>query len=326
MWPLVARGQSADETNSGVAPVRIAAPAKVGAVASEKVKDVGKVAIGKASKVAPLAGGKVESVGKIVAAPSEGNATATVGLSLSAVKMPPLVARLRAREVSARALWEAGELNLEDIVYFVQSLDAWGGFHYEKDDELRRAMVALFVKHGQSQLEQPNQLSPAMRLWLADYFWSVHDGRCVTLAHSVLDDIQTPVEGGNMLVFTAVERLGWYYRDTKQHEKSAQIWEWVRTAMPDEGWWRPDAVIQAARAYKQTGTPENQLKSERLYAQIPAFGQGWFSALALYDQVQPLLSAGQWAEARTLMAQPLGATQGQAVGTVAQNSWLASFS
>ena len=119
--------------------------------------------------IAPLAA--VATVGPVAPLVAIG----AVNINASAVKMPPIVVQLRAHTATPQELWDAGAFNADDIVYFVNSLDPWGGFYWDKDPELRRQMVALLVAHGQKQLAQPDKLSPAMRLWLADYYWSVGD-------------------------------------------------------------------------------------------------------------------------------------------------------
>lgn len=136
---------------------------------------------------------------------------AAVGLSASAVKMPLLVAKLRAHQVTPQEAWEGGDLNVPDLIYFLESLDRWGGFFWDKDPDLRRQMVALLVEHGQKQLEHPEGLSPVVRLWLADYYENLGDAKCLALCESILTELKpkAPIKDGGdrFLAFQSCERL-----------------------------------------------------------------------------------------------------------------------
>ncbi len=197
---------------------------------------------------------------------------AVVGLSASAAKMPILVEKLRAHSLTPQQAWEAGDLEVPDLIYFLESLDRWGGFTWDKDPDLRRQMVALLVQHGQKQLQQPETLSPVVRLWLADYYGSIGDKRVLTLSESILREQKEPKKGEDALTFQALERMAWFYRDQGQHEKGAETWLRIPTLIPDQGWWQSDALIEAARAYSKGGKSE---EARRLYAQVPKFGDGW---------------------------------------------------
>lgn len=230
---------------------------------------------------------------------------ATVGavnISASAVKMPPIVAQLRAHTATPQELWDAGAFDADDIVYFVDSLDAWGGFHWDKDPELRRQIVALLVAHGEKQLQDTAKLSPSVRLWLADYFWSVGDEKCVALAESVLGESRGPIEGENPLMFSAVERIAWFYRDKGQHQQCADTWLRVRDYCGGQGWWTADMWIMAARSLEQTG---QFARAQELRDKVPAIGDNWLTGLSRYDQALHFMDQGQQQQARQLLNQPL---------------------
>ena len=182
-----------------VAPIAPIGGAAVGGVALPGANAVGAVAAKTASVSAVQASG-------------DGVATA-------------VLEKLRVHELTPQEAWQDGSLRLDDVVYILQNrVDEWGGFYWVKDEILRRQLEALLAEHGGEMLENPEKLSPQLRLWLSDYYGSVRDARAVPLAESVLSEFKAPSEKGSALAFLAVERLGWYYGDIGQQEKAAQSW------------------------------------------------------------------------------------------------------
>ena len=271
------------------------------------------VAVPKVEAIAPIgtgAVGKIDEIGvaTIKALPSGLDKVSTplvsvmgVGTDASAAKLPALLAKFRARETTPAKSWQAGDLELADVSALIDGLDAWGGFNWQQDVELRRTIVALLAQHGGERLDKPENFTIAQRLWLADYFWSVGDERAVGFAENVLSEFPDPVKGSVPAVYLAIERLGWHYRDAEQPEKSAQSWERMLTAMPDEGWWKSDAMLEAARAYTRAG---QQQKAKALYLGVTQSGDAWFRGLAIYDQARALVAQGKHPEARALL-QPM---------------------
>lgn len=265
-------------SRAGAQPVdRTRPPAIVAPIVQAPVADI--AAIGAKAPVAEVAvvgakapGADVSAIGvktpgagvMAITAKAPGANVAVVGLNSSAARMPILVEKLRAHSLTPQQAWEAGDLRVPDLIYFLDSLDRWGGFTWEIDLDLRRQMVALLVEHGQKQLEEPEKLSPAVRLWLADYYGSIGDKRVLTLSESILREQKEPKKGEDALTFQALERMAWFYRDQGQHEKGAETWLRIPTLIPDQGWWQSDALIEAARLYSQGGKQE---KAQQLYAQ-----------------------------------------------------------
>ena len=101
----------------------------------------------------------------------------------------------------------------------------------------------------------------------------------MALAESVLSEIKTPIQGESPLVFSAIERLGWYYRDTKQYEKGATTWLRLLDLLPQQGWWTADAQIQAAMLYASDGRDQNALK---LYIDAGHNSDGSLAAGAIF--------------------------------------------
>lgn len=238
---------------------------------------------------------------------------AAVGLSASAVKMPLLVTKLRAHQVTPQEAWAAGDLEVPDLIFFLESLDRWGGFSWDKDPDLRRQMVALLVEHGQKQLEHPEQLSPAVRLWLADYYQSLGDAKCLTLCESILNEQKEPQKGENALVFQTLERMAWFYRDQGQFEKSAQSWLCVSSSIPDQGWWQPDVFVEAAKMYEQAGEVE---KAEQTYAKAPIVHIAWPDGVTVTNHAQLLIKLGRYKEARRLLSQGMSGPDTEGINPI----------
>lgn len=219
----------------------------------------------------------------------------------AALTTPLLVAQWRTHKSTPQEAWDKGTLTVDNLIYILNhSIDYWGGFYWEKDVDLRRAIVALLVEHGGERLAKPETLSPFVRLWLADYYESVGDERTLPLCEGVLSEIKTPVKGEGALAFQAVERIGWYYRDKGQYEQGAQAWLRMTNYHADIGWWTPDALIEAARLWERAG--ENE-KAANLYAKIARLptGDEIIKAVALQLQAKILIRQNHIEEARKLL-------------------------
>ena len=260
----------ADEPGE-VAPVKAAPVAKVApqtrtapvaplqSVASDKtpVAPLSGVTTGKVT-VAPLSG--------VVAGKAEMTPVAAAAPDASALKMPALVAQLRARALTPNAAWEAGALNVDDLLYFVGSLNHYGKFsNTEEDIELRRQMLGLLAKQGGALLGEPEKLSLAVRLWLADYYWSVDDERAITMAQSVIAQAKRPAVGEDAATFWATESLAGYYEDKGQTDQSLAAWRQFLALVPDEGWWTGHAKFRMAQTLSLAG---RTAEASQLYRQI----------------------------------------------------------
>ena len=214
-----------------------------------------------------------------------------------------VLAKLRAHEMTPQEAWQSGALNVDDLIYLLENnVDEWGGFYWEKDVELRRDLEGLLIEHGGEKLKDTAGLSPKVRLWLADYYGSVKDARAVPLAESVLSEFKAPVSNGSALMFLALERLGWYYRDIDEPQNAAQVWLRMKEFQPADDWRIADSMIEAARMYAVAG---DKSKAQELYARVPQVAKNWFTGMALYDRAYALIKADQHGEARQLLQTPL---------------------
>ena len=276
-----------------VAPVGVVVPG----VKPGQTAPVAGVAIGQAA-------GKTANVAGVALANGTRPEVAAVGLNAQAIKLPALIAKLRAREITPLAAWEAGEMNAADIFSLLESLDAWGGFGWEKDIDLRRQTVAVLVNNAPKRLEDTAKLSPIARLWLADYYGSIGDERCLSLADGILAEFKQPKVGSDTeaLVFQALERQAWFYRDGHQYEAAAKKWASIATLVSNTQWMIPDGIWQAGRMYLWGGKPE---QAEPYFAQVEAQENKFFVTMVTYDKVGFLLGAGKSDDAAQLARQTL---------------------
>jgi tetratricopeptide (TPR) repeat protein len=215
--------------------------------------------------------------------------------------LPALIERMNSNALSPQQAWDDKLINLDDLLWiFTSYIDPWGRFAGKKNEKVRRQLAGLLAEHGGEKLQPMEKLPPTVRLWLADYYQAIKDERCVALCESILHEIKASVKDESALVFQSIERLGWFYRNVGQYEKSGQSWLRMKDYHDHVGWWIPDSLVAAARQYKRAG---NQAKAQELYAQVPAFGNGWFTGLALYDQAEELVNKGQHIESRKLLLQ-----------------------
>lgn len=275
-----------------IPPVVLATVADVAAIGA-KVPGADVAAVG-----AKVPAADVAAVGAKV----PGANVSVVGLSASAAKMPILVERLRAYSLTPQQAWEAGDLDVPDLIYFLESLDRWGGFTWEIDLDLRRQMVALLVQHGQQRLQQSETLSPVVRLWLADYYGSIGDKRVLALSESILREQKEPKRGENAIGYQAVERIAWFYRDMGQYEKAAEEWMRIDKIHKDAGWWGPHAMLEAAWTYTQG----NEQKAEEAYKKVVSYNSPWATHTALIGLARLLIKQDKHEEVRRLLTSQHG--------------------
>jgi len=172
------------------------------------------------------------------------------------------------------------------------------------------------VEHGGERLKDTGKLPLTVRLWLADYFGSIGDERVLPLAESVLADLKPGAVGQEDLALQAVERLGWYYRDRGEHEKSAQAWLRLEPLVSKPGWEVPDSVIEAARQWKQAGQGD---KAQAAYARIAPLGDVWVTSVAVGDQARELMASGQQAPAQKMLRDALPLAMGSEAQVLVQS-------
>ena len=118
-----------------------------------------------------------------------------------------------------------------------------------------------------------SKVNPKVRLWIGDMLYKNNDERCVPILNGILDEVKVPVKSENPMLFSTVERLGWFYRDRNEYSKAIDAWMRMEQVHADGGWWVPDAYLESARLATKLG---DEKRTQLLHAQVPVLE---FSAL-----------------------------------------------
>lgn len=278
---------------------------------AQQVEQIGPSSAGTVGAITSAAGGAVAPIGSPVGAEKAGASAASLSYgTIESAMAGVVVERLRARTLTPEEAWKSGALDVDDLLYIVgERLGPWGGFFWERDDALRRALVKLLVEHGGERLKDTGKLPITVRLWMADYYGNIGDERVLALVESVIADLKPGAVGQEDVALQAVERLGWYWRDKGEYEKGAQAWERLPLMFKVQSWWSADAMVEAARMWKSAGQNE---KAQALYAKVAPIGDDWLTGLASWDQARSLIGKGEHEKARAILMQhPLKSGQAQ---------------
>lgn len=217
-----------------------------------------------------------------------------------------VVAQIAGGALSAEQAWQNGSLTLEGVYdFFEHQVNPWGemqGREGQNDDRLRLSMAGVLVNHGGERLKDVSKVPLPVRVWLADYFQNQGDARVLTWGESVLSELKAPKgEAQERMAFQAIERMGWFYRDQGQYEKGAQTWLRLTSLISSQSPSQPDALLEAARLYEQSGDAS---KAQLLYARVEQGSNTKMRGLAFYDQAS-LLVQEHPIQARDLILQKL---------------------
>ena len=239
---------------------------------------------------------------------------------------------IRAGRLSVEEAWKSGSITVDDALLLLDGASAWGFLAGgDVDIATRRALGLLIAEQSPDVLREPKQLSPSVRLWMGDALGAKGDARGAELLESVLSELKTQAplttDQQALRAFVTSKHLAEIYSDGKQTEQAVATWlevpKLLAEAPPSEKRWMvPESFLMVGRIYNGLGETE---KARTFYIQVPPYGSGWVAALSLYERATPLLNQGKVKEAYQLMSQPLLLTSEVKNGTIAQQSWLASF-
>lgn len=245
--------------------------------------------VGRVEQVAPIGGMAAKSV-----EPVEVKTNSIVDAVL---------AKLRAREMTPQAAWASGVLDVDDLLFILSNrIDQWGGFFYEKDDALRRAISQLLAEHGGEKLQDTSKLALPVRLWLADYYGSIGDKRVLELSESIVAELKPGAVGQEDLAFQALEREVWFYGRIGQPLKAAETWERVPQIIERQDWWQADAYWLGSQLWLSLG---NEAKATAAFKNLSVEKQPFFYAAAIEDRAFIAYRKSNDAEARRLGAEAL---------------------
>lgn len=281
---------------------------------AQEVEQIGPPATASVGAITSEPGGTVAPIGGGAGGKEEALAAPLLGGTIEATMAGAVIGRLRARTLTPEAAWKSGALDVDTLLYIVgERLGPWGGFFWERDDALRRALVKLLVEHGGDKIKDTSKLPITVRLWMADYYGNIGDERVLALAESVIADIKPGGAGQEDVALQAVERLGWFYRDKGEHEKSAQSWLRLEPMLKVAGWQVPDSLLEAARAWDRA---EQEQKAQALYARVMQQEDGWLAGMAVWFQADHLISKEHHSEARALLQNRVKEAKGEGADNV----------
>jgi len=225
-------------------------------------------------------------------------ATGVTAVTDAAALTPILWSQLKSGARTAEAMWQSGDLNSEIVTRTLNGAK----LTYDKGDErVRIALVALLLKHQPAAFE-PGKVSQKFKLLLADYYRARKEFKAEALLFEVLDDSRLPdaTPAVAALAYPVLERLAWFYEAVGDFAQAGEMQLQVRPyASPEDS---ANFLLAAARMFGRAG---NVKKSEELYTQVAASGDGWTVGLAAWDRANRLIAQDKHDEARKILAQPL---------------------
>ena len=202
-----------------------------------------------------------------------------------------MLAKMRARELTPQDAWQSGVLTVDDLLYLIENkVDTWGGFFWEKNDNLRRDLVQLLVQHGADKLNETDKLSPKIRLWLADYYVSLDDEQGLQLGENLLKELIPKAKDNQSLIFLTVERMAWFHQNRREYEKAAQTWLRLEPLLTAKDWMLADAIWLAGRNTLYAG---DEAKAQKYFEQAKTFDLPLYGMLVDYDLSGLWMKRGQ---------------------------------
>ena len=210
--------------------------------------------------------------------------------------------------------WEAGALPVEDTIRLINEQRVRNFLSPAERSRVRRELGDVL---GQQLSEMPMDRWPKMdtsvKLTIADVYRSKGDARAVPIYLEMIETFENQERqkpGSFQEVWLKpLSHLGMFYSEQKQYLQSAQTWErWREMPMSDE--WHAEWRFLAARAYAVAG---EKSKAQQLYAEVPQFKNAWLSGLAVHDQANTLIHAGQHEAARQMLMKSSVEWEGESI-------------
>ncbi|MDQ3812721.1 MAG: tetratricopeptide repeat protein [Armatimonadota bacterium] len=232
--------------------------------------------------------------------------------------------QLETGALPAEAVWAEGALTLDDVVAASEQRRL---FEDPTKARLATGLVELLVRHGQERwlpqpsasaspsqaLPPPKPLNMRVRLAVADYLSNAGDERAVAVYEEMLRELErTKAQRPPDRVVGAVNHLAGHYARRGQLQKALETFL-SGEKYSDSPYWHATIRVDAARLYQQMG---DEKKAQELYAQVPRYGAGWLTTLALWDQAQELIGQQKYEEARHLLSQPVTGSEAEEMQVV----------
>ncbi len=293
-------GEVRDEPET-VAPVEFGAAKPVKPLDSLAV-----VAPGSLATVVPNSSKVVSPNSLTFVAPAKSELVGAVGFNLNNVARDVALEQIKADTLTPEAAWQSGALTFDNLADLLEHpADPWIINERRTDGGLHHRLIALLLQHEGARLEDLPKVPQRLRLWLADYYQFNSDPKCLKVAQSILDQKISPLPDTNdassdmQIVYQAIERMAWFYRDQDQGEKGAQMWLSMLQWLKQPGWWQTFPQVEAARYYRGAGQIE---KAKELYEHLtisPSENVGLF----VRERGLFLMGLGQYQEAQKAVDQ-----------------------
>jgi len=211
------------------------------------------------------------------------------------------------RKLSLAEASKDGLLPANDIVYVL-------GQEEFTDRDIAPDLAGLLLQSSPDAVKDIDNLSPGVRLWLADYYHHHHDHRAIPLFHLLITQAIDPatqdqknpqgITTNNVAAWyyePAVTRLCEFYLETGQYQIAIDTYLKAVPHSKDPAY-LADWQLGLGRSYAEMG---DQKRATEYYAQVAQYGEGWFTGLALLDQARMNMAAGDYEKARELLQQPI---------------------
>ncbi len=232
-------GEVKDEPET-VAPVEFGAAKPVKPLDSLAVAAPGSLAV-----VVPNSSKVVSPNSLTFVAPSKSELVGAVGFNLSNVARDVALEQIKAGTLTPEAAWQSGALTFDNIADLLEHpADPWIINERRTDNGLHHQLIALLLQHGGTRLEDLPKVPQRTRLWLADYYQSHDDERCLLYAQSIIDERKEPIPKGDPILIQAIERIAYFYEQHGQHQKAAEVWLLVGKYLEHTDWWYSESTLQ----------------------------------------------------------------------------------
>ncbi len=201
-----------------------------------------------------------------------------------------LLARLTAGDQSREMSRELAAMDLDRLTGLLVRLKPHG------QEQAADALVRAFLARPEVNLAERRDWSRNVTLQVAGALGRRQDGRCVELFEELL------ASRGEKTREVPWELIGLakYHTYGGRHRQAGRAW------LRFEDYCTYDreianSLMEAGRCFRRAGDAE---ASAAAFARVAAYGYGWATGLALYEQAATLIVAGQHAEGRALLATP----------------------
>ncbi len=254
------------------------------------------VGVAQRAPLAPVGVAPVGAGAGVVTAPAMGATPvgAVGGVKASGVNtgLLLLIGQIADGQMTLDESWKKGLLDAPKVLQLLSQTQRFT--EDERNETMKRDLAELLVRYSPATVATPDELSARVRLELAIYYSRIGDARAVPLCEALigekLDGQQIQMPKGKeaepddaSLWVRSVIALAQFYENTEQWQEAGETWERALTFWQDEPGWQASIRLDAARAYKETETPENYSKAKQLYIQAAQGSNALYAGGAIIE-------------------------------------------